>query len=348
MTERARPRASTRTGVRKAIRAREGTSIPIDDAQLVEEAELTPVPRATVAIHETSAGALAQARAALVAWGYEVVIASAGAGGAAEVVARLTAEPMPAVVLVGLPGGEVVLDAARALEPRRPVLVAAVAGTGRIAAEKAHAAGADLVALRPHEADRLGPVMFAAAKLAAERATMLTARGNEVRLRDRLERVGRADTTTGFHPFELFQRVLELEIKRARRYAYPLSVCLLRSIAPARAGAQVARDLRVHAATAVVAAIRDIDLPVEIADDRFLVLLPYTDADSAALVAQRIVAAVAASAPVRGAGHNHVARVIAGVAGVVGGGELSFARLMRDATSALAAAAAEGEDVMIA
>src|SRR5262249_51212900 len=161
---------------------------------------------------------------------------------------------------------------------RRPVIIAASPGSGRVAAEKAHAVGADLVALRPHDSERLGPVLFAAAKLAEERRAALTTRGNEVRLRDRLDRYGRADTPTGFQQFEFFQRVLELEIKRARRYGYALSVCLLRLIDPARAPAPVLRDLRTRAASAVASAVRDIDMPTEIAGDRFLVLLPYTDA----------------------------------------------------------------------
>ncbi|HVK76661.1 MAG TPA: GGDEF domain-containing protein [Kofleriaceae bacterium] len=346
MAERARTSAG---GRRKTTRSSRGaTSIPIDDEQLVEENELTDLPHARVAIHEASAGALAQARATIAAWGYEIVVAGAGAPGAAEVIARLTGDPPPDVVVVGLPGGEAVLDAARALEPRRPALIAAVPGTGRVAADRAHAAGADLVALRPHEPERLGPVLFAAAKLAAERQELLTLRGNEVRLRERLSRYGRADTATGFQQFEFFQRVLELEIKRARRHGYALSVCLLRHVEPPRLAATVQRDLRVRAATAVASAIRDIDMPVEIAGDRFLLLLPYTDPEAAAQVAQRIVAAVAKAPPVRAASGPVTARVLAGVSGVASGGELSFARLMRDATTALKAAEAEGEDVMIA
>ncbi len=320
---------------------------PIEDAQLVEVAELSPLPGARVAICETSAAALAQARAAVVAQGYEIVIAAAGGTAVADVSARLSIEPVPDVVVVGLPGGEGVLDAARALAPRRPVLIAAVLGTGRVAAEKAHAAGADLVALRPHDSERLGPVLFAAAKLAAERKDMLTTRGTEASLRDRLDRFGHADTVTGFQQLEFFQRVLELEIKRARRYGYPLSVCLLRQLDPAKVPAAVKRDLRARAATAVASAIRDIDMPVELVPDRFLVLLPYTDADGAALVAQRIVKAVAAHPPLRGNGTEWRTSVTAGVSGVAAGGELSFAKLMRDAGAALRAAEDAGEDVMI-
>jgi two-component system, cell cycle response regulator len=339
-------RAKTRAGARKGTKGRDLTA-PIDDEQLVEEAELPPLPSARVAICETSGAALGQARAAVVAQGYEVAVAAAGAATHADVIAKLSGDPAPDILLVGLPGGEAVLDAARALAPRRPVLIAAVPGAGRIAAERAHAAGADLVALRPHDTERLGPVLFAAAKLATARAELLTVQGTETRLRDQIDRFGRADTTTGFQQLEFFQRVLELELKRAKRYGYPLSVCLLRQVEPAKVPAAVKRDLRVRAAAAVASAIRDIDMPTELPPDRFLVLLPYTDADKAAAVAQRIVAAVAAHPPVRGNNADWRATVVAGVSGVSAGTDVSFAKLMRDAGAALRAAEDDGEDVMI-
>jgi diguanylate cyclase (GGDEF)-like protein len=227
------------------------------------------------------------------------------------------------------------------------VLVAAIPGTVRVAAEKAHAAGADLVALRPHDPERLGPVFFAAAKLATERTELLTARGTEARLRERVDKLGKTDTVTGFQQLEYFNRVLELELKRARRHGYPLSVCLMRQVDPEKVPAAVKRDLRQRAAAAIASAIRDIDMPVELPPDRFLVLLPYTDADSAALVAQRIVSAVAKHAPVRGNNQDWRATVRAGVSGITGGADVSFAKLMRDASAALRAAEDAGEDVMI-
>ena len=349
VAERARTRGSTRSGVRRGTKSEKSRdlTVPIDDEQLLEEDALSPLPSARVAICETSAAALTLARAAVAAQGYEVVIGAAGVTAVADVSKRLTAEPMPDIVVVGLPGGEAVLDAARALEPRRPVLVAAMSVSGRVAAERAHAAGADLVATRPHEPERLGPVLFAAAKLGAARAELTSARGTEARLRERVNKAGNPDTVTGFQQLEYFNRVLELEIKRARRYGYALSVCLLRQVDPERLPATVKRDLRQRAAAAIATAIRDIDMPVELPPDRFLVLLPYTDADGAAVVAQRIVAAVAKHPPVRGNNQDWRASVTAGVSGITSGGEVSFAQLMRDASAALRAAEDAGESVMI-
>ncbi|MEZ4398768.1 MAG: hypothetical protein R3B06_02025 [Kofleriaceae bacterium] len=324
MTERSRTSPPGRSR-RTPAPPRAASAVPIDDDQVVEVAPLPPLPTARVALHEASAEALAQARAACVAQGFAVAYAAVGATAVAEITRRLAGDAMPDVVVVGLPAGAAILDAARALEPRRPVLVAAVVGTGLAAAERAHGAGADLVTIRPHAVERLGPVLFAAAKLADERRRGVTSRGNELRLRERLGRIAGADGASGLQPMEFFQRALELEVKRARRYGYPLAVCMLR-LPPER---------RVAAMAALTAAVRDIDLPVEIADERVLVLLPYTDAAGAALVAHRVVAAMGAPAA-------------AGVAGVAGGAPLALATLMRAAAAALREAVAGGPPVVVA
>ena len=306
--------------------SRAGSAVPIDDEQVIEIAPLAPMPTARVAIHEASTDAVAQARAAVIAQGFVVAYAGVGAAAIAEINRRLAGDAMPDVVVVGLPAGAAILDAARALEPRRPVLVAAVTGSGQAAAERAHGAGADLVAPRPHEVERLGPVLFAAAKLADERRRALASRGNELRLCERLDRVTQVDPATGLQPMEFFQRALELELKRARRYGYALSVCMVRLTAVGAASA----ELRAQAMTALAATVRDIDLPVEIGGDRVLILLPYTDAVGAASVARRAVAAIAT---VGRSGARMSA--LAGVAGGIGGAELSLAALMRSAAAAL-------------
>ena len=271
----------------------------------------------------------AHARVTIEALGHRVATAGAGKVGVDAIVAALRAPAPPDAVLVGWPGGEPILDAARALAPRRPVLIAAVVGPAASAARRAHAAGADLVTLRPHDAERLGPVMMAAGALSAERARALQAQGTEALLRARLAHPAR-DTATGFQTFDAFKRVMELELKRARRYGYALSVCQLTMVAtsPPPPGT-IAHELRMRVAAAITAAVRDIDFPVEIGDDRFLVLLPYTEARGATSVARRIIAALRDAAPVRGAGRTWIPAVTVGVAGVPAGAPVSMAQLIK-------------------
>src|SRR5688572_28102696 len=194
---------------------------------MLEISDLGPPPRTTVAVLESSADHVSQARATIEALGHALAGGGTGAAAGKRLLEVLRAASPPEVLLVGLPGGEAVIDAARALAPRRPVLIAAVTGAAATAADRAHAAGADLVTRRPHDAEHLGPVLMAAAVIAAERTKLLTLQGNEQMLRARLAEHDPVDGETGFTSFERFKQVLEQELKRARRFGYVLSVCQL-------------------------------------------------------------------------------------------------------------------------
>ncbi|MCE9571906.1 MAG: diguanylate cyclase [Deltaproteobacteria bacterium] len=338
------PRRPTTRGDRRA-----DTAIPIDDDQLVEVDELAPQPRARLAIHELTAGQLGLVRAIALASHHVVVAAGAGAAGIAAVTAALSSDPPLDVILAALPGGEAIIDRARALGAGRPVVIASGTAPASSTARDAITAGAELYTIRPHDPERLAPVLLAAARLAEERRSLSTARGTEAVLRSRLEDYGKADTATGFQRFEFFQRVLELELKRAKRYGYALSVLLLGQLpgrpAPPR---DVIGTLRIRAAAAIARAVRDIDMPVEIGDDRFLVLLPYTDLAGAEHVARRAIAAVAAHPPVESGGRAWTTRVAGGVAGLRAGQPVSFAKLMKDASIALRAAIEQQAPLVVA
>jgi GGDEF domain-containing protein len=347
MTRAKTKRPGTRT--QRVPKSRADSVLDVEDDQLVDVEEVDAPASAQIAIHELTVGQVGLARAVAESLGLAVVAAEAGQDGVAGIVAHLRDDEPPGVILVGLPGGAHALDVARALGPRKPVMIAASNGPAATAHALARTHGADLFAVRPHDADRLGPVLAAAARIAEERASLVVSKGTEDLLRARLDQYGRADTATGFQQFEFFQRVLELELKRAKRYGYALSVCLLGQLVPSRPPPpDVARALRVRAAAAIAATVRDIDLPTEIGDDRFLVLLPYTDIDGAAQVGRRMVAAVAGHEPVTSQGRAWRTRVVAGVAGLHAGAPVSFARLMKDASTGLRDARERGLDLVVA
>jgi PleD family two-component response regulator len=79
--------------------------------------------------------------------------------------------------------------------------------------------------------------------------------------------------------------------------------------------------------------IRDIDLPVDYADGRFLVFLPYTDLAGAERVGERL------EREVRQQGGPTVS---VGIAALEKGKGVSFAKLVRDAAMALRAAQLKG------
>ncbi len=307
-----------------------------------------PISPLRVAVWE-SHGHLAAAQLAVIAAGHLVVGGGAGIEGLAAIT-TLVREGACDVLLVALtpvaPGAPVhdgapgdaaggLLAAALALATRRPVLVASVAGGLALGARRAAAAGADLVLARPHDVDKLAPVLLAAARLATERHALAAARGAEATLRARLDQVAHTEPGS-LEPFERFQRALELEIKRARRYAYPLAVALFAvEVARPPPPTGVRGILRARIGTALVRAIRDIDLATQLDHERFLVLLPYTDLAGAASVGQRVIAAVASGDAVSAAGRTFPLHVTGAVAGASPGEPLSFSRLMRDATRAL-------------
>jgi hypothetical protein len=342
-----RPATRGATGGTTRGRSRADSAVHLDDDQLVEVTELGHLPPLAIGLHEATVEQLALAKAAVAATGHRLVIAGHGRDGAGFVAAAVRAGTLDAV-LVGLPGGEAIIDAALALEPRRPVIIAAPPGGVGDGLPRAIAAGADLCALRPHEVDRLAPVLLAAARLAVERRAASTARGTEAVLRARLEQVTQVDSR-GLQPFELFQRVLELELKRARRYQYPLSVALLAVEAPRPPPpAGVRGVLRERAATAIIHSIRDIDLATALDLERYLVLLPYTDLAGAAEVARRIIATAAASEPILAAGRRISVGLVGAVAGTRPGQVPSFSKLMKDAMTALERARAAGTGLEVA
>jgi two-component system, cell cycle response regulator len=140
----------------------------------------------------------------------------------------------------------------------------------------------------------------------------------------------------------LLKRMMLLEVKRSRRYGYPVSLGLFAvdgwaqlaaGLAPSGAAALLAELLAV-----LTSAVRDIDLAVPFDEDRLVVLMPHTGPEGALAVARRLVARVRE--------REATARftVSAGIAGHAGGGTVSFGVLVKAAVAALTRARAAGGD----
>lgn len=329
-----------------------GRAISMADVEILEEA---PLPRADSEIGSTSAlrvavfeeqAHLGSIQSALAAAGHRVIAAASGSDGARRIVDTL-AERTVDVVIASLPGGEAVIDAALAQEPRRPVVIASIDGSPVAAVQRAVGVNADLVALRPHDVGSLTPILFAATRLTIERRVTSAARGAEQALRARLDELADPDPR-GLLPFEMFQRVLELEIKRAKRFEYALSVALFAvDVLGGPPPPGIKGILRARAGNALIHTIRDIDVATQIDHERFLVLLPYTDLKGATGLARRVIAAVAAIDPVVAAGRSMTPKLVGAVAGATHGQPVSFAKLMKDATRALDDARREGADFAV-
>lgn len=92
-----------------------------------------------------------------------------------------------------------------------------------------------------------------------------------------------------------FKKYMLLEVKRSKRYAYPVALLL---IGLDRLDAYLSNDqspefqraaIRSEVLTAISQHIRDIDVAMPFAEDKYLVFLPHTPASGAQVVATRIV-----------------------------------------------------------
>jgi PleD family two-component response regulator len=261
--------------------------------------------------------------------GYQVI--SALDGDAAREALRA---PLDGVLVHAALPGTSGFTLCRAIKQRDPALpvVLMFSLEDEAGAEEARRAGADNYLVRPLKRSE---VLFVARNLIAQREALTRA----IRLTEERDaaRRGGEGTIDGNRllQFELFKRVLSIELKRSRRYGFPLSLLVTTLDEPA-----VPAD-RDGLAVAVRGAIRDIDIPVAFGSTDVLVVMPHTDLEGAKLVAERI------RKRVRTAGRQPFTASV-GVVAADGSDRLTFSTLLAQATRARKQAAKEGGDRVVA
>jgi two-component system cell cycle response regulator len=249
----------------------------------------------------------------------------AAAPGAAA--ARAGADRFDVAVVRGTAGARTVA-ALRAADPLLPVVVLFL-DRREAAANPGAGADADAVLVGPLTASAVGTACALAGelRLRAERIA---------ELEGRLARPARSG-----RELEFLKRLLLAEVKRSRRYGYPIALALLAvdvRDGAARPGARARSALLADALGIVRGALRDIDVALPFADERLVVLMPHTKEDGAMRVARRLCARVREKP-----GFPRLAASV-GVAAHAGDGTVSFAALVRRASDALARARAAGGD----
>ena len=140
--------------------------------------------------------------------------------------------------------------------------------------------------------------------------------------------------------YEFFKKLLLVEVKRSRRYQYPVSLALLAVDGWADRAARLDEALRSamlgEVLALVASGVRDIDLPLLYDAERILVFMPHTDALGARTAADRLVK--------RARAHPGDLTASVGVASFDGEGTMSFAALVRGAADALLEAQGKGGD----
>jgi two-component system, cell cycle response regulator len=247
-----------------------------------------------------------------------------------EAVARAAAARFDAALVHGTRRSAGVVAALRAADPALPVLVLFL-DRKEAQALAAAAEGADGVLVGPLTASAVGTLCDFAAKLrdAGEKVT-------------ELEAAVAAHRDPGGRDLAFLKKLLFVEVKRSRRYGYPLSLALVEvdgwdgitaPMAPAQRTALLADLLRL-----TTASIRDIDLAVPLTGERLVVLMPHTAAEGGLRVARRLCAKIRE----RGTSPSLTASV--GVATHGGDGTVSFSNLVKRAGDALARARLAGGD----
>ncbi len=297
----------------------------------------------TIAVHEVMESADRRAREVVQSLGHRLASEST-----AEAIERraLSSDP-PELLLVSMPECQELVDRIRK-SPQPPIIMASLAGPPATARERFLGIDAEMYAVRPHSVENLGPLLQAAGVLADARRRIQALHSTEDRLRERLHQAGHSSKVTGFQHFEFFKKLLELEIRRAKRYEYGIAVCLVAPDPmdpPPRPDIQEKLSRKV--AAAITSSIRDIDIPVDYADQRMLLFLPYTDVAGSKEVGERVLKLVRSAVHTKdGDSHIHMS-VSIGIAATRDGQEVSFSKLMKDAGAALKAAQLKGGNRLI-
>lgn len=153
---------------------------------------------------------------------------------------------------------------------------------------------------------------------------------------------GILDPTTNFYTFSHFKEVLFVEVKRARRYGFPLALALL-AFDPIKGLTQshVQSQLMGGLALAIRRSLRDTDYPVQYSADRVLLLMPHTDLAGTLIVARRICERVS-RASLQADDEVIHPTISVGVAAGEPGREYGFSDLVRQAQDGLTQAMARG------
>lgn len=143
-----------------------------------------------------------------------------------------------------------------------------------------------------------------------------------------------------------FKKYMLLEVKRSKRYAYPVALLLVsldkldEYLAKESSPEFQRATIRSEVMTAISELIRDIDVAMPFAEDKYLVFLPHTPREGAGIVADRIVKKLAGLPSFeKGTASLGLASFDPGVDPTQG---VSFGALVREASQALRRATESG------
>ena len=293
------------------------------------------MPKGRLLVADPSPRFLDRTRDLLEAAGYDMTPAEDGQAALAHVETGQADAVLAAVHLPRLSGYDL-CRSLKKLEPTIPCVLMFDRGDARQPA-RVWQAGAENYLVRPlKRSELLFAVrdMLAMSNLLKQRASL---REERDQLADAQGGNGDVDLRTRFFQFEFFKKLLAIEIKRARRYRYPLSLVLVGL--DAEGNGEDGPSMRRGLTEAVRSAIRDIDIPVTFSQGSLLVVMPHTDKKGALVVGERIRDKVRDRA-------DATASVV--VVSTDGSPRYTFSALISAAAKGLEAARGDGGDRVVA
>jgi len=200
----------------------------------------------------------------------------------------------PAVVFTSVSGtfdGEALCGKLKKLKPHCPVVLT-YPPEEELMIERATRAGADAWLISPLKKAQVVSVAHA---MVRQHGLTLRVEHLEADLQKARTQAA-AHSGTNTHDLSFFKKFLGMEIKRSRRYQYPLAFLMVAldqlelRMLKLSSSDEAKAAIRAEALGLASGLLRDIDLCVPFTDDRLLVFLPHTPREGAMTVASRLVA----------------------------------------------------------
>lgn len=294
----------------------------------------------SILVYEPQPGALKRILALVEQTGYRAL----GATTPEQVTAALNDETLVAVLVAAGPAGIELCRYLREFDGAHLPLAALLGSSDEGEAELVAKMGADGFLRRPFTANALDSFVSLARQLGRLRRQVGDLRSSVAELEQRLQRTAGPRGPGSFHRFDEVKEQLVLEVRRAKRYGYPLAVMVvgIDPLAPALAeAAPLPPEVTGGLASSIAKSVRAIDMPIHFAADRILVFLPHTDLAGAEEVGRRIKRRIR-TISYHGQGRTLQLTASVGLAGMGPGESLTFSRLIKSALTALKAAQLKG------